>query len=66
MKTRIKELRSRDNMTQQHLAEAVGVCRETIIRMEKGLYIPSLKLAMDIAEQFKSSVYDVFSFEKQN
>ena len=63
MKTNIPKLREAHHMTQQDLAEKVGVRRETIVRMEKGLYVPSLKLAMDIAEQFKVTVYEVFSFE---
>lgn len=62
MKTNIPELRAAKHMTQQELADAVNVRRETIVRMEKGLYVPSLKLAMDIAEVFEKTVYDVFSF----
>ncbi len=41
----------------------VGVRRETIIRLEKGQYNPSLKLAMDIAKVFGAAVEDIFSFE---
>ena len=63
MKTNIPELRAVKHMTQQELADAVNVRRETIVRMEKGLYVPSLKLAMDIAKQFNLTVYEVFSFE---
>ena len=47
------------------LAEKVGVRRETIIRLEKGQYNPSLKLAMDIAKVFGVSVEDIFSFEDE-
>jgi putative transcriptional regulator len=50
-------------MKQGDLAELVGVRRETIIRLEKGQYNPSLKLAMDIAAVFGVSVEDIFSFE---
>lgn len=64
MKTNIPELRAKHHMTQQDLADKVGVRRETIVRMEKGLYVPSLKLAMDIAKQFDLTVYEVFSFEE--
>jgi putative transcriptional regulator len=65
MKTKIPELRASKHMTQQELADAVNVRRETIVRMEKGLYVPSLKLAMDIAEVFEKTVYDVFSFKDE-
>ena len=44
------------------LAEKVGVRRETIIRLEKGQYNPSLNLAMDIAKVFGAAVEDIFSF----
>ena len=65
LKTRLKELRASRNMKQGDLAELVGVRRETIIRLEKGQYNPSLKLAMDIAAVFGMSVEEVFSFEDQ-
>lgn len=64
LKTRLKELRAAKNMKQGDLAELVGVRRETIIRLEKGQYNPSLKLAMDIAAVFGVTVEDVFSFEE--
>ena len=53
------------DMKQGDLAEKVGVRRETIIRLEKGQYNPSLKLAMDIAKVFGVSVEDIFSFEDE-
>lgn len=62
LKTRLKELRAAKNMKQGDLAELVGVRRETIIRLEKGQYNPSLKLAMDIAAVFGLTVEDIFSF----
>ena len=49
-------------MKQGELAEKVGVRRETIIRLERGQYNPSLKLAMDIAKVFGTDVEDLFSF----
>ena len=61
--TRIRELRSERNITQEELADFVGVRRETIVRLEKGLYNPSLKLAMDIAKVFEKPVEDIFVFE---
>ncbi|MBP1533175.1 MAG: helix-turn-helix transcriptional regulator [Ruminococcus sp.] len=64
LKTKIKELRASRNMKQGDLAELVGVRRETIIRLEKGQYNPSLKLAMDIAHIFETTVEDIFTFEE--
>jgi len=60
MKTRIKELRARDNLTQVELAQRVGVRRETIVFLEKGKYNPSLKLAYDISKVFNMSIEEVF------
>jgi putative transcriptional regulator len=64
MKTRMKELRSRENLTQEELATQVGVRRETIIFLEKGKYNPSLKLAYRVAKVLKSRIEDVFVFEE--
>lgn len=63
LKTKLKEYRARYSMKQGELAEKVGVRRETIIRLEKGQYNPSLKLAMDIAKVFETTVEELFSFE---
>ena len=52
MRTRIKELRARDGLTQQELANRVEVRRETIVFLEKGKYNPSLGLAHRIAREF--------------
>lgn len=64
--TKIKEYRAKNNMKQGDLAELVGVRRETIIRLEKGQYNPSLKLAMDIAKVFGVTVEELFNFKEQN
>jgi putative transcriptional regulator len=67
MKTRIKELRARYDLTQEDLAKKVGVRRETILFIEKGKYNPSLKLAHDIAIALKTTIDDLFIFdENQN
>lgn len=63
MKTKIKELRARHNLTQKELAEKVGVRRETILFIEAGKYNPSLKLAFQIAKELNSKIDDVFIFE---
>lgn len=62
LRTSVFEYRVKKNMTQSELAEAAGVRRETIGRLEKGQYNPSLKLAMDLSEILDASVYDLFQF----
>lgn len=63
MKTRIKELRARYNLTQEELAKKVGVRRETIVFLEKGKYNPSLKLAHDVAKVLETTIEDLFIFD---
>ncbi len=63
-KTRIKELRARYDLTQEDLAKKVGVRRETILYLEKGKYNPSLKLAYEISKVLKTTIDDLFIFEK--
>lgn len=60
--TKIRELRAVLDISQEELANMVGVRRETIARLEKGMYNPSLKLAMDIAQVFGKSVEEIFIF----
>lgn len=57
---RVKELRAKHDLTQGKLAEKVGVTRQTIVSLEKGSYIPSLLLAMNIAEAFNKQVEEIF------
>ena len=64
MKNKIKEFRARHNLTQEELAEKVGVRRETIIFLEKGKYNPSLQLAHDIAKVLKTKIDNLFIFNK--
>ena len=63
MKTRIKEFRARHNLTQEKLAEMVGVRRETIIFLEQGKYSPSLRLAHNVAKVLKTAIDDIFIFD---
>lgn len=60
--TKIKEYRAKSDMKQETLAELVGVRRETISHLEKGKYNPSLKLALDIAKIFNTTVEELFEF----
>jgi len=55
-----------NEMTQEQLAEKVGVTRQTIIAMEKGKYAPSLELAFRIARVFGVPLEDVFSYEVED
>ena len=62
LKTKIKEYRERVNMKQSELAALVGVRRETTVHLENGRYNPSLKMAMDIAKVFHTTVEELFEF----
>jgi putative transcriptional regulator len=62
MKTRIKELRLKKGLTQEDLAKIVNVRRETIVFLEQGKYVPSLKLAYDISKVFKEKIENIFEF----
>ncbi len=63
MRTRIKELRTKYNLTQEKLAEMVGVRRETIIFLEQGKYNPSLRLAHNIAKALQAKLDEIFIFD---
>jgi putative transcriptional regulator len=63
MKTRIREYRAKYNLTQEKLAELVGVRRETILFLEQGKYNPSLRLAHNVAEALHTTVDELFIFD---
>lgn len=63
MKTRIREYRAKHNLTQEKLAEMVGVRRETIIFLEQGKYNPSLKLAYNVARALETTIDEIFIFD---
>lgn len=63
MRTRIKELRAKYDLTQEDLARKVGARRETILFIEKGDYNPSLNLAHDIAKALGTTIDDLFIFD---
>jgi putative transcriptional regulator len=65
MKTRIKEFRARYDLTQQDLADKVGVSRMTIVFLEKGTYNPSLQLAHRVAMVLGTSIEELFIFEDE-
>lgn len=64
MKTSIQTLRKQRKMTQDELAKAVGVTRQTIISLENERYTASLVLAYKIAKLFDLTIEEVFSFEE--
>jgi putative transcriptional regulator len=65
MRTAIKEHRARLNLTQEDLANKVGVRRETIVFLERGKYNPSLRLAHDVAKTLGVRIDDVFFFDDE-
>lgn len=59
----VYELRTKIKVTQEELAEAVGVTRQTIIAVEKGNYTPSVLLALKLAKFFKKSIEEIFNIK---
>lgn len=60
MRTRIKEFRIKNKLTQEELARLVNVRRETIVFLEQGKYNPSLKLAYDVAKALRTKIDKLF------
>ena len=65
MQNKIKLYRAAQELTQQALAEHVGVTRQTIIAMEKNKYTPSLELAFRISRIFGVTVEEIFQYDDQ-
>lgn len=63
MKNKIKVARAEKDITQQQLADAVGVSRQTIVAIEKGKFLPSTPLALKIARFFEKPVELIFILE---
>ena len=66
LENRVRELRARFRWTQQDLADAIGVTRQTIGLIEKGDYSPSVTMALKIAIAFNVSVEEVFYLKERN
>ena len=64
LRTRIHEYRKERGVSQDELAEMLGIRRETVGRLENGKNNPSLKLAMDVAEALGARVDDVFYYKE--
>jgi putative transcriptional regulator len=66
MKNSIRVFRAERRMTQQQLAEAVGVSRQTVNAIESGRFIPSTVLALKVARLFGKPVEDIFILEDED
>jgi putative transcriptional regulator len=64
MKNKIKVFRAMHDLTQEDLAQAIGVTRQTILAIEKGKYVPSLDLAFKIARHFQVNIEEVFVYDE--
>lgn len=64
MKNSLKVERAKKNLTQEGLADLIGVSRQTINAIEKGRYVPSTALALKMSEVFKVSVNSFFELEE--
>ncbi len=65
MQNKIKVYRAMKDLTQEELAQKVGITRQTIISVEKGKYSPSLDLAFKIARVFETNIEEVFIYENK-
>ena len=65
MKNRLEELRKTRGVSQEELADALEVSRQTICSLEKGRYNPSILLAFRIARYFGAAIEDIFLYEEE-
>lgn len=63
MKNKLKVLRAMHNLTQEQLADKIGISRQTVIAIESDKYLPSLGLAFKIAKLFKVKIEGIFTYE---
>lgn len=63
MKNRLRVYRTMTNLTQDELAEKLGITRQTVLAIEKERYDPSLDLAFKMAKFFRVSIEDIFQYE---
>ena len=66
MKNKVRNFRTEQGMTQQELADAIGVSRQTIFALETSRYVPSTILALKLARIFRKKVEDLFELEKKD
>lgn len=65
MKNHLVEFRKKHGLSQDRLAEKLGVSRQTIISIEKGKYSPSLPLAFQLARTFNTTIEELFIYEEE-
>ena len=65
MRNKIKVFRAMHDLTQDNLAQVIGVNRQTILAIEKGKYVPSLDLAFRIARHFGVPIEEIFTYETE-
>ncbi len=65
MKNRLEEIRKARSITQEELAAALEVSRQTIGSLENGRYNPSILLAFKIAQYFEMAIEDIFIYEEE-
>ncbi len=66
MQNRLEEMRTQKGLTQQDLADLVGVSRQTIISLERGRYNPSITLAFRMAHYFGVAVEELFIYSEED
>lgn len=65
MKNNLKVHRAAHNMTQEQVAEHIGVSRQTVIAIENNHYLPSLGLAFKLAQLFGTTIEDIFIYQPE-
>jgi len=65
VENKVLELRKNQNITQEQFAKAIGVTRQTVIAIEKGVYVPSLLLGLKIARYFKKTIEEIFTYKNE-
>ena len=65
MKNKVKSYRVEASLTQEELADKIGVSRQTIIAIESGKYLPSITLAFKLAKLFQVNIEDIFIYQEE-
>lgn len=65
IENRLKEFRKRNNLSQEELADELGISRQSVIALEQGRYMPSLPLAVNLCQFFNAAFEEIFEFERE-
>jgi len=65
MRNKLKVLRATHDLTQEQLADKIGVSRQTVIAIESNKYLPSLGLAFKLAKLFETKVEEIFTYDEK-